>query len=457
MPERLEQYLTQIGEQIRWKRARSILLRELENHALEQLDTCLETGLSQEEAETETLRQLGDPVKIGQDLDRLHQPKPQWRLLLLTGILVLMGTILQIVLLRGTGQIDPAKLILFAALGFGALTAGYFSNHLLLIRHSKMIYCGAIVLAVILMWTTPRINHASYYTHYVTMLYPAVFALLLCRLRGKGWTGMALSILAIFPLSVVILLAPRLLDLMVLLISGGVLLLTAAWKDWFCIGCKKGMMCTVGTLFTGGSTLLWIGNKAVATRLYEVLHPEQDPLGHGYMAMTIRSALEDTQLWGAGELSGQLAGLDYWSVMPEGANDAFLVTVIHMLGWIPFFLLSGILTALLLWVMIKILHQKNMAAKFLAMSILTIFMIHMFMSLMLTFGYVVLGAFCPFLKMSAETVLDMGLMGILLSVFRQESLPYDGVFQKPQRPKGRWKLVYVATEECADYTYKSLL
>lgn len=447
MPEKLEQYLTQIGEQIRWKRARPTLLRELETHALAQLDTCLETGLSQEEAEAETLRQLGDPVEIGQDLDRLHQPKPQWGLLLMTGLLVLMGTILQVVLLRGTGQIDPAKLILFAVFGFGALTAGYFSNHLQLIRHSKMIYCGAIVLAIILMWVSPRINGASYYTHYVTMLYPAVFALLLCRLRGRGWTGMVFSILAIFPLAVVILLVPRLLDLMVLLISGGVLLLTVVWKDWFCIGRKKGMMCTVGAFFTGGSILFKIGNQAVATRLYEVFHPEQDPLGHGYMAMTIRSALEDTQLLGAGELSGQLAGLDYWLVMPEGANDAFGVTIIHLLGWIPFFLLSGILTALLLWVTVKILHQKNMPAKFLAMSILTIFMVHMLMSLMLTFGYVVLGAFCPFLKMSAETVLDMGLMGILLSVFRQESLPYDGVFQKPQCPKGRWKLVYVVTKE----------
>lgn len=447
MPEKLKQYLTQIGEQIRWKRARPILLRELEDHALEQLDTCLETGLSQEEAEAETLRELGDPVEIGQDLDRLHQPKPQWGLLLMTGILVLMGTLLQMVLLSGTGQIDPTKLILFAVFGFGVLTTGYFSNHLQLIRHSDMIYCGAIVLAMILMWATPRINYASYYTHYVTMLYPAVFALLLCRLGGRGWTGMVFSILAIFPLAVVILLAPRLLDLMVLLISGGMLLLVATWKDWFCIGRKKGMMCMAGTLFTGGSILFWIGNKAVAARLHEVFHPEQDPLGRGYLSMTIRSALEGARLWGRGELSGQWAGLDYWSVVPEGANDAFLVTVIHMLGWIPFFLLSGILAALFVWVMIKTFHQKNVAAKFLIMSILTIFMVHMSMSLMLTCGYVALGAFCPFLKMSAETVLDMGLMGILLSVFRQESLPYNGFFQKIQRPKGRWKLVYVTTEE----------
>lgn len=258
---------------------------------------------------------------------------------------------------------------------------------------------------------------------------------------------MVLSILAMFPLAVVVLLIPRLLDFMVLLISGGVLLLMAAWKDWFCVGRKKGMLCTVGTLFIGSSIFFWIGNQAVAARLYNVFHPEQDPLGNGYMAMTIRSALEGSQLWGAGASSGQWAGQDYWSVVPESANDAFLVTVIHILGWIPFFLLIGILAALLLWGMVKALRQKNMAAKFLAISILTIFMVHMLMSLMLTCGYVLLGAFCPFLKMSAETVLDMGLMGMLLSVFRQETLPYDGVVQKPQRPKGRWKLVYVPAEE----------
>lgn len=445
MPERLEQYLMQIGEQIRWKRARPILLRELETHVLEQLDTCLEAGLSQEKAEAETLRQLGDPVEIGQTLDRLHQPKPQWGLLLLTGMLVLMGTILQIVLLRGTSNIDQAKLILFAAFGFVVLAAGYFSNHLQLIRHSHMIYCGAIVLALILLRVSPIINCSSYYPHYVTMLYPAVFALLLCRMRRRGWTGMVLSILAIFPLAVVILLVPRLLDFIVLLISGGVLLLVAAWKDWFCVGRKKGMLCVAGILFTVGIALLWIGNQTVAARLYEVFHLEQD----GYMAMTIQSALENARLWGTGTLSGQWAGLDYWSVMPEGANDAFLVTVIHMLGWMPFFLLIGILAALLLWATVKILHQKNMTVKFLTISILTIFVVHMLMSLMLTCGYVLLGAFCPFLKMSAETVLDMGLMGVLLSVLRQENLPYAEAIQKqkPQHSNGRWKLVYVMTEE----------
>ena len=448
MPEKMEQYLTQLSEQIRWKRARPTLLRELKTHALEQMDSYLEAGLSQEEAETETLRQLGDPVEIGRDLDQLHQPKPQWGLLLLTVSLVLTGTILQMVLLRGTDQILPEKLILFALFGFVVLIVGYFSNYLQLIRHSRMIYFGALLLAIILMWMSPKVNGVSYYTHYVTMLYPAVFSLLLCQLRGQGWPGILISILAIFPLVAVILLVNHLIDLMVLLIGGSGFLLIAACKDWFCIGREKGMMCTAGTLFTGYSAfLLWSGNQAVVTHLYKMFHPEQDPLGSGYMAMTIQSALEHARLWGTGEFSGQWAGLDYGSVARMGANDAFLITVIHVLGWIPFFLLIGFLASLLLWVMVKTLHQKNMAAKFLAMSILTIFMLHMVMSLMLTCGYIIVGAFCPFLKMSAETVLDMGLMGILLSVFRQENLPFDGVFQNCQNPKERWNLVRIAIKE----------
>ncbi len=444
MPEQLERYLNQIGEQIRWKRARPILLRELEDHALEQLDCCLNSGLSEDAATAETMRQLGNPVEIGQELDRLHQPKPQWGLLLMTGLLVLAGTILQIVLLHNTGEIDLEKLILFAILGFGALSAGYFAHPAQLVRHSHQIYWCAIVLTLVLIWLSPCINNIPYYAHVVTMLHPVVFALLLCRLRGRGWRGLGCAVLSLFPLAVTILLIPRLLDLMVLLISGGSLLLIAAWQDWFNIGRGKGLAAIGGVLVTGAGAFIRIGNGFLTTRLHEVLHPEQDPMCTGYMAMAIRSALEGAQPWGRGEMSGAWAGLN---AVPEGANDAFLVTIVHALGWVPFFLLIGGLSVLLVWTWWKVLRQRNSGAQFLALAVLSIFTVHTLMSVLLTCGYVLFSVFCPFLKMSTETVLDMGLMGVLLSVLRNETLPFDDATQKPWTPRGKWKLVYMPFED----------
>lgn len=449
MPDKLTRYLDEIGSQIRWKRARPVLLMELNDHALEQLDTCLSSGLSQAEAEAETLRQLGDPVEIGQALDRLHRPRPQFGLLALTGVLTVAAAILQILLLDGWDApvISHTKLLFFSILGFGALAAGYFVNYMELIRHSTLIYWGAVAAALLLLVVSPVKNGRSYGPHYITMLYPLIYGLVLRRLRGRGLRGLVLAFLSLVPLILPILLIPRLSQLLILLVSGGTALLLAAGQDWFGIGKRRGLAYTAGTLTASCCVLGWLGHRYIANLIQQGLHPELEPLGQGYMAMAIRSVLAGAKLWGTGEIPGQLEGQSYWSLVPDGAHDAFLVTVIHYLGWVPFLLLCLGLCTLLVWSLVKTLRQKRGAPVFLSLSILFIFGLNTLLGLSLSSGHIFFSAFCPFLQMSAETILNLGLMGILLSIFRQETLPFHMEPEPPYRPKGTWKLVYVSGQK----------
>lgn len=78
MPERFAEYLRQVGNQIRWKRAVPVLTEELKTHLLEQYEDCVANGKSEADAESETLRQMGDALTVGRELDSVHRPKPQW-------------------------------------------------------------------------------------------------------------------------------------------------------------------------------------------------------------------------------------------------------------------------------------------------------------------------------------------------------------------------------------------
>ena len=69
-------YMDQAMEQVRWRRARPALAQELRTHLLDQRDACLAQGMSQTEAEAESLRQMGDPVEVGTQLDQVHRPAP---------------------------------------------------------------------------------------------------------------------------------------------------------------------------------------------------------------------------------------------------------------------------------------------------------------------------------------------------------------------------------------------
>lgn len=81
-PETIRAYLDTVQEQIRWKRARPVLARELEQHLTDQRDAFQTEGKDPETAERLAVEEMGDPVSVGTELDRVHRPKPQWGLLL---------------------------------------------------------------------------------------------------------------------------------------------------------------------------------------------------------------------------------------------------------------------------------------------------------------------------------------------------------------------------------------
>ena len=53
-----ENYLNQVREQIHWKRAQPVVLRELRDHLQDQRDAYLSQGMKETDAETEALRQM---------------------------------------------------------------------------------------------------------------------------------------------------------------------------------------------------------------------------------------------------------------------------------------------------------------------------------------------------------------------------------------------------------------
>ena len=96
MDETIWTYLNTVQEQIRWKRARQVVVRELGQHLDDQRDAFIEEGKSVEEAERLAVEEMGDPVSVGTELDRIHRPKPQWGLLTTTLVLALLGGFLRV-------------------------------------------------------------------------------------------------------------------------------------------------------------------------------------------------------------------------------------------------------------------------------------------------------------------------------------------------------------------------
>ena len=140
--EALEEYLEAVGAEIRWRRARRPLLRELSDHIADQAAEFQTQGLEEGPALERAVAEMGDPAAVGRDLERLHRPQNRWGLALGVLLLLLAGLLLQHLAARFLQ--DSEADYYFRRQGFGVLLsvgvlAGlWFSDCTLLLRRRRM-------------------------------------------------------------------------------------------------------------------------------------------------------------------------------------------------------------------------------------------------------------------------------------------------------------------------------
>ena len=106
---RMEEYMEKLISQIRCKKARPYIEREIKNHIEEQIAFNKSKGMSDEEAEKNAVMDMGDPIEVGISMDKIHKPQLSLRLLAVVGILSVFGimvqySIFQVMKLQPQGQ-----------------------------------------------------------------------------------------------------------------------------------------------------------------------------------------------------------------------------------------------------------------------------------------------------------------------------------------------------------------
>ncbi|AHA70450.1 FtsW/RodA/SpoVE family cell cycle protein [Bacillus thuringiensis] len=78
-----ERFLKEVTNHIKSKEAKDLVAMELDFHLKQAKNMWIEKGLSEEVAEDKAVEQMGSPIKLGQEFNKLHKPKVDWFLLIL--------------------------------------------------------------------------------------------------------------------------------------------------------------------------------------------------------------------------------------------------------------------------------------------------------------------------------------------------------------------------------------
>ncbi len=420
-PESIRAYLQAVEDQIRWKRARPVLTRELARHLEDQRDAFIADGAQPEDAERHAVEDMGDPVALGAELDRVHRPRPQWGLLALTLALALAGAFLRVSLTAGwIDGIRGDRTLLAMILGTAALLGMYFLDISRLARRPRMIYLALLAAGIVSWYISPTFNAVPYYTRYIILTYPVAYALWLYSCWEKGWTGFLLAILGGVPPALIAAMTPYLMGLLLFLFTGLTLLLYAVWQNWFGVPRRAAAGCILALLLSVTGILAYLVAQGIgASRLENALHPELDPLGRGYQGVQIHRVLEASRWVGEGDLG---PGVSFERFLPEAAYDMIPTTLIYHLGWMPYILLTALTLGLSAWLLLRGLRQKHRLGRLTVLAASLTLALQCLSSILLNTGFVLFSASYPLLSGNLHAITDMALIGLSLSVFRGDTI-----------------------------------
>ena len=194
-------------------------------------------------------------------------------------------------------------------------------------------------------------------------LFPLTLALLLWRLRGRGWPGLLGALAWALLCGILCLLMARLLAFSQVILSTLVLGLFFARRDWFGVGKWLGTVWVVA--FTlAFAVLLPVGTNylgSLRTNVFPMLYPLDNDYYIAHISSVIsniRAALSGARWLGPAD-PALLLTEDGFPRVPNMDSDHLLTNLICSWGWLPFLAVVGAFAAFFLWMLWKTIRLRQ--------------------------------------------------------------------------------------------------
>lgn len=436
----MEEFIKILTEQIRCVKARDGVAKELIDHIQDQAECYEESGMSHEEAMSAAVKEMGDPVAIGMELDHIHRPKTDWAMLSMVVIFSVLGIVIQYI--TGVLDMNPDRLgnqCLFTVIGLASMCGIYFLDYSFIGKYAKWLFWGMMIVYFIYtnLWADTIYGQARGMVM-PSYLFVPVYAGILYRYREQSYKAIVKSILYMVPIILYsCYFIPSLPTAMNLFFILGCMLLLAIWKGWFRLNRVKTMLCLffVGVVFPLG-VFVYLYHFVMADyqqfRIQSFFHILDESAPSSYIFVSARNLLADSKWIGA---SIDMADSNYQLMQSNG----FIITQLMATYGIWLGVIVVLAFMMLLSHMFRITKkQKNQLGFMIGSGCGLIFGVMVIEGILINLGWIPPTTIrIPFLTYggSATIFYDI-LLGLLLSVYRYQNVLSDKSFL----PKWNWKL-----------------
>lgn len=426
----MEEYLNNLLDQIRCKKAHAAIREELESHISDQIEDNMKAGMTREEAEKAAVCDMGDPVTTGISLDQIHRPKMARQMIVLMAVIMFAGVLIHWMMGAPVACMQTIS-------GFCLI---FFICHLDYTRIAaiaKVIAAGIILVGIYALFFGVRFGGNIFVASLLwfrismfsfLMLYVPVYGAILYSYYGEGYKGLVKAALWAVPPLFIALMMSSLTLFLILSVCMVSLLVLAVVKKWFQVKQKR-VVIGAAILVLAITGILQIANAPYQMdRIRNFLAGDVES---NYVTKVLKNCFSGSILIGKGveELK---------TTLPDYNNSFILAYLTGTYGYIICAAVCAVLVLLIVAIFSIVFRQKNQLGMMMGFGSGMILFTNIAINLLENFGILPTSqTFLPFFSKGGSCMyVCYILMGVILSVYR-----YKDVYSVhlPKR-KGRARL-----------------
>jgi len=410
-----ERFLKEVTNHIKSKEAKNLVETELDFHLKQAKNMWIEKGLSEEVAEDKAVEQMGSPIKLGQELNKLHKPKVDWFIIILLVTAMGLG-FLPVVAFGHTNDLLINKVI-FVILGVATALGMMLIDYRKLERLGWLFYTiGVLILLMLYCFQNASMNGEP-----LIKIGPiAIECLMAVPFFLLAWASFfnnsrlkVMHLLILYLFSLYLFLTISILSPIFIYIT---MVFVMLW--WSKLGKKKAWIITIVPicLFIIRVFYSWSSVKGYRmARILGYINPEQDAGGAGFMYIRLKEVMSSAGWFGT---SGNVKSI------PAADTDFVFASLTYYYGYLFALILVLILSLFVARIMVISYKINARYGKLLLVGGMTLFVVQFIYNVGMIIGLLPIASISlPFISYGLMPILfNAFLMGIVLSVYRRKNL-----------------------------------
>ena len=447
----VKEFLNNVCQEIKYKPIRKGIADELENHIQEIKEEYIETGMNEAEAEEKAVKQMGEAKTIGKELNKVHKPKLDWKLLLITVILIYFGILVDMIrannLLKNSITGEIIRYVIF--LGVGIIPSGiiYFTDYKKLKKYSNTIYIIATLSIFLAMLFGRKIGGNPYLYFNLWTVAPEVIAMPLYIIAFAGFVNdfekesklksitlkftnkeinininfnlVKIILLSIFSL-ILLTLIPSIASVFILLLT--YLIISTTKIIQLDKNKVKNLIILWGMVIIGGILFTLIFIRASGTyrlnKINMLFNPESDSQGEGWTGVNRKIIIQNAKMFGESENKSQAI-----SLFDDGTDYAFISIIAHY-GWFVGILIVLAIILFSFRLIFNAIKIREIYGKFIIIGLASMFILQSIFNILMNLNlWIESGFSLPFVSYGiGNLIMNLISFSMILSVYRRKDI-----------------------------------